>query len=96
MNESLTAHERETTVVATDGDEVVMIWSAQRRHITKMRKNSQFTEVRSGFYGTTEWAEFTIPADRWSPVGVKRQVSLTEQQRNDARTRLAAARGGAE
>ena len=21
----------------------------------------------SGFYGTTEWAEFTIPRDQWSP-----------------------------
>lgn len=94
MSDSLSAAERETTVTANDEDGLVRIWSAQRKHITKMRRNPQFTEVKSGFYGTSEWAEFTVPADRWSPVGVKRLVSLTEQQRNDRRDRLQAARGG--
>lgn len=95
MSESLSAAERETVVTTSDANELVRIWTAQRRFITRLRKNPQFTEVQSGFYGTTEWAAFTIPVDRWSPLGVKRLVSLTEQQRNDARTRLQAARGGA-
>jgi hypothetical protein len=95
VSESLTALERETIVTTSDGDDLVRIWTAQRRFITKLRKNPQFIEVQTGLYGTTEWAEFTIPVDRWSPLGVKRLVSLTEQQRNDARTRLQAARGRA-
>jgi hypothetical protein len=32
------AEERETTVVTTDADSEVRIWSAQARYITKMRK----------------------------------------------------------
>jgi len=95
MVDNLTAAERETVIRTSDDDKLVHIWTAQRRFITRMRKNSQFTEVDSGTHGTTEWAEFTIPVDRWSPLGVKRQVSLTEQQRNEARTRLLGARGQA-
>lgn len=88
---NLNSSERETTVVATDDSDVVVVWSAIRRHITKMRRNPQFTEVKSGHHGTTEWAEFHVPADRWSPVGVKRQVSLTNQQRDEARARFQSA-----
>lgn len=92
MTDSLSAPERETIVTVSDADDLVRIWSAQRRHITRMRRNAQFTQIRTGFHGTTEWAEFTVPADRWSPVGVKRQVSLTEQQREQAAARLRAVR----
>jgi len=95
MVDNLTAAERETVINASEDDNLVRIWTAQKRFISRMRKNPQFTEVRSGFFGTSEWAEFTVPADRWSPLGVKRQVSLTEQQRIQARTRLQAARGQA-
>lgn len=93
--ESLSAQERETTVTTCDDDELVHIWSAQRRQITKMRKDSAFTEVACGFYGTTEWAEFTIPADRWSPLGVKRTRTMTTAQRQEAAERLAGVRQGA-
>ena len=44
------------------------IWTAQRTYITALRHSGKFTETRSGFYGTTEWAEFTIPRDQWSPA----------------------------
>lgn len=91
---SMTSAERETIVTTSDADEFVRVWSAQRRFITKMRRNPNFTEVRSGSHGTTEWAEFTVPAERWSPLGVRRQNSLTEQQRAEARTRLASVRSG--
>jgi hypothetical protein len=47
--------------------EEVRIWTAQRTYITALRHSGRFTETRSGFYGTTEWAEFTIPRDQWSP-----------------------------
>lgn len=89
----LTAAERETTVTVTDADDQVRIWTAQRRHITRLRKNPAFAEVRSGLYGTTEWAEFTIPADQWNPAsGAKRRSSLTPEQRQAAADRLRAAR----
>lgn len=92
--QSLSAAERETVVTTNDESDIVTVWTAQRRFITKMRRNPNFTEVRSGSYGTTEWAEFTVPAERWSPLGVRRQNSLTEQQRDEARTRLASVRRG--
>lgn len=89
----LTAAERETTVTVTDDSEVVTIWTAQRKHITRLRKNPSFTEVGSGFHGSTEWAEFTIPADQWNPAsGAKRRVSLSAEQRAAAADRLRAAR----
>lgn len=91
---SFSPAERETTITTSDVDDLVHIWSAQRKHITKMRRNPAFTEVRSGLHGSSEWAAFTIPVDRWSPLGVKRSVSLTEQQREERRTRLLEAREG--
>ena len=95
MIDSLTAAERETVVTTSDGDSVVSIWTAQKRYISLLRKNPQVTEVETGFYGTTEFSVFTVPADRWSPLGVKRRVSLTEYQKIQARARLQAARGQA-
>lgn len=93
MIDSLTAAERETVVTTSDGDSVVSIWTAQKRYISLLRKNPQVTEVETGFYGTSEFSVFTVPADRWSPLGVKRLTNLTEQQRIQASTRLQAARG---
>lgn len=93
--QSLSANERETTVTACDADGQVRIWSAQRPFITRMRKDPLFTEVACGHCGTTEWAEFTIPADRWSPLGVKRTRSMTSEQRQEAAARLAQARRAA-
>jgi hypothetical protein len=90
---SLTAAERETIINASDADDLVRIWTAQRRHITRLRNNPSFTEVATGHYGTTEWAEFTIPADSWSAAsGAKRRVTLTDEQRQAAAERLRAAR----
>lgn len=68
----LSASERETIVNADDDSDVVRIWTAQTRVITRLRRDNVFTEVASGFHGSTPWAEFTVPADRWSPAGVKR------------------------
>lgn len=90
MERSLTADERETTVTSTDGDDLVRIWTCQKKHLGKLRRNPRFTEAVTGFYGTTEWAEFTIPADQWNPAsGAKRQGrSMTPEQREAAAERL--------
>ena len=93
----MNASERETVVNTTDDDELVRIWTAQRRHITRLRKNPAFTEVASGHHESTEWAEFTIPARSWNPAsGAKRRSrQMSDEQRIAASERLAAARAGA-
>lgn len=49
----------------------VRIWTAQRTVITSLRKKpDRFHEIASGFHGTTEWAEFSIPVAHvnWSTL----------------------------
>lgn len=82
--ESLSAPERETVINMDDESELVMIFTAQRRIITKLRANSAFTEVRSGTHGGSLWAEFTIPTDRFT-IGSKRVV--TDETRAEMRER---------
>ncbi len=92
---SWTPYERETVVNASDGDDQVRIWTAQRKYITRLRKNPKAHEVGGGFYGTSEWAEFVIPAAEWNPVsGVKRNVTMTEEQKRVAGDRLRQMREG--
>ncbi|MBD3778498.1 MAG: hypothetical protein IE923_04435 [Micrococcales bacterium] len=91
---SLHASERETTVTATDADDTVRIWTAQRRYIGRLRRHPAFTEVGTGVHDGSEWAEFTIPADQWNPAtGAKRKSTLTDEQKRAAAQRLAASRG---
>lgn len=85
---SLTPAERETVVNAHDEDEMVRIWTAQRKYITKMRRDPAFTEVASGHHDNTEWAMFTIPANRWSPCGVKRTRNMSPEAKAQAAARL--------
>lgn len=77
------AFERETTVTMSDGDPLVRIWSCQRPTITRLRKKpGAFKEIASGYDGTREWAEFTIPAERFNLArGAKGRRTLTEEQR---------------
>ena len=88
------AAERETIINMNDADETVHVWTAQRKVITKLRRNDAFTEVGQGTYEGTEWARFTIPVSRWNPAsGVKRVMNLTEEQRAARAERFALARG---
>ena len=72
--ENFTAAERETIIRWDDEADMVSIWSAQRPVITKLRRNPAFTEVKSGSHGSSPWAEFTIPVDRFT-FGAKRVLS---------------------
>lgn len=83
MASHLEAAERETTITSTDADREVRIWTCQRKYLGRLRRDRRFTETAGGFYGTTEWAEFTIPAASWNPVtGAKRAGRpLTDEQR---------------
>lgn len=91
---NLNPDERETIVNVTDGDDQVTIWTAQRKAITRLRKNTSFTQTGTGYHGSTEWAQFTIPADQWNPAsGAKRRSRpMTPEQRQAAAERLAKAR----
>lgn len=91
--ENLTAPERETVVTTDDGTDVVRIWTAQRKVINRLTKNSAFTLIKSGAHGSSPWAEFTIPADQWSPSsGAKRRSKpLSAEQRAALAARLARA-----
>lgn len=87
------AAERETVATGTAADELVTISSAQRSHITRLRKHPRFTEVSSEWVDGTECAVFTIPASEWNPAtGGKRKSTLTDEQKKAAADRLRAAR----
>ncbi len=92
---SMDPAERETTITTSDADGSVRIWTAQRRHIGRLRRHPKFTEVATGTHDGSEWAEFTIPAADWNPAsGAKRErAPMSEEQRAQAAARLAAARG---
>lgn len=92
----MNSFERETIVNSSDGDDLVRIWTAQRTYITRLRRHPAFTEVKSGKYEGTEWAEFTIPADRWSPVGARRSVTQSSEQRQASAERMRALRAGSD
>ena len=89
-----TAEERETTITTSDADDVVRIWTGQRTYITKLRKNTNVREIKTGFFEGSEWAEFEVDSDKWNPVsGVKRAVNMTPEQRAATGERLRAAQG---
>lgn len=90
---TLLAEERETTVTVTDADPNVLIWSARRKDITRLRKHPKAVETGSGFIDGTEWASFTVPSDQWSPAsGIKRVSNLTDEQKAAGAERLRKAR----
>ena len=89
VSTSLSDDERETTITSTDGDDVVRIWTAQRRYIGAMKRSGKFTLIEEGFIGTTAWAKFEIAARDWNPAsGAKRKVEMSEERRAELSERL--------
>jgi hypothetical protein len=95
MTSSFTAEERETIIQASDAGEAWLIWTAQRKVMTLFRRRTPECEVRSGAHGTSEWAEFLVPDTRWSPLGFKRTVTISEEERERRSQRLRESREGA-
>lgn len=67
------AYERETTVTQNDEDDFVVLWSAQRRVITAIRKKAAdrpdaVTITGEGFYEDQPWIEARIAAAAYDPV----------------------------
>jgi hypothetical protein len=83
---SLTAPERETVITTSDADDHIRIWTAQRPMITKLKANPAATLVDEGWYGTSAWAEFHVPAGLLTVRSGKRK--MTDAQREAAAARM--------
>ena len=82
MITSLTADERETTLTVADGGDFVRIDTTRRKDITALRKRANVIQVESGFHGSTEWAQFLVPAHLYDVArGVKTPRTLSDEQR---------------
>ena len=92
---SMIAVERETVINASDGDDVIRIWTAQRRFITRLQKHPRVVQTGSGEHDGTPYYTFEVPASEWNPVsGVKRQSNMTDEQRQAAAERMRQVREG--
>ena len=82
MITGLTADERETTLTVADGGDFVRIDTTRRKDITALRKRANVVQVAAGFHGTTEWAQFLVPAHLYDVSrGVKTPRTLSDEQR---------------
>lgn len=85
----MTPYERETSIVTSDGDTVVHIFTAQQKYIRKLRSTPGVTETQAGTSDGCEFAHFTVPAANWNPVsGVKRTRAMSPEARAAAAERL--------
>lgn len=92
---SLSAAERETVVNLNDAEDVAYVYTAQRRTITKLRKNPAATLVEEGIHDGSAWARFEMPAGLISFRSVRVKREFTPEQRSAAAARLNAARASA-
>lgn len=82
MADSLTPPERETIVNASDADDTITVWSAQRPTITRLRKLASAELIEEGHYGKTIWAKFRLPAESLSfrnPMTAERRAQMRER-----------------
>ena len=67
-----TAVERETIVTLNDEEPLARVWTAQRRMITRLKRNPAAVLVAEGHLGASAWADFEIPADLYAGFRTKR------------------------
>jgi hypothetical protein len=78
---SLTAPERETIITLNDEDDTAHIYTAQRRWITKLKKNPKANLPAEGKHECSAWAEFEIPADLIAyPRATRRRLTAVQKQ----------------
>lgn len=76
-----TKEERETCINFSDVDRVWRFNTSRPSDIALLRKH-RAVEVRSGaFNDGGVWAEFELPAEKYSLKGFKRVLNLTAEQR---------------
>jgi hypothetical protein len=89
---SLSAAERDTTITMNDEETTAEIWTAQRRTITKLKKNPAATLLEEGVHDGSVWARFELPKEFVSFRSTKRTSASCKEQREVLRERLAATR----
>lgn len=89
---SLTGYERETIIGMNDDDGQALIWTAQRKVITRLKNNPAAELIEEGTHDGSAWARFTIPAELVSFRSGKVRRELTAEQRQAAAERLRHAR----
>ena len=88
---SLTAPERETVITFSDADDTALVYTHQRRIITKLRRNPLAREVEDISHDGTAGAVFELPADRISFLGTRRKATAAQVENlAKARSKLAA------
>lgn len=87
MASGLNADERETVILGSDSSEIITVWTAQRPNITRLQRNPGATEIESGFYGTTAWAKFELPAELVSFRKPRRPLTVEQRRAKSERAR---------
>jgi hypothetical protein len=85
---TLTAYERETVIVMNDEELTARIWTAQRRIITKLKKNPAARLLEEGRSDGSPWARFELPREFVSFRSTAVKLSLSDQQRAERAARL--------
>lgn len=94
----MTLDEQETSVSYTRSDEVVYIYSANPKHLRKLRADDRVTETKTATEADTEkvgdWGMFEVPASMFDPLtGFKRKArQLSDEQKLALTKRLRNAR----
>lgn len=85
-----TGDERETSIVMSDANPVVLLWSAQRKYVNRILADNRWTVLDSGVNEEGQpWVSASIPADKYSPLtGVKRANNMTPEQKAASAERL--------
>jgi len=90
---SLTAPERETIIGMDDSRDTASIYTAQRKLITKLKKNPAVVLLEEGVFEGSAWARFEMPANLISFRTVKKTIVLTEEQKQARAAQLRQIRG---
>ena len=91
---SLTAPERETVINWSDDQSTATIWTAQRRIITKLKRNPAARLLDEGSHGLSAWALFEFPADLLTFRTPRKAQTLSDEERAKRAERLRRGREG--
>jgi hypothetical protein len=84
----LTAPERETVITFSDDWDTAHIYTAQRRVITRLKKNPAANLIEEGSFEGSPWARFEIASSLVSFRSTRVRRELTEEQRAAAADRM--------
>jgi hypothetical protein len=88
MQRVLDRPERETVVNFNDDEQTACVYSAQRKIITKLKKNPAAVLVEEGVHDGSAWARFEIPKELISFRSKTVKLELTEEERQRKAERL--------